>query len=92
MVLIICRQEDLIALTSAIARSYPTYSRRTSIKKSKQLQIEFMVIDSAQHKSNLNQIINQTEFELTGPKYLPVKHIGKQIGNIKMKYKMNITI
>jgi hypothetical protein len=42
---VICRHEDLIALASSIARSYPTYTRRSTIKKTKQLQIEFMVID-----------------------------------------------
>lgn len=37
----------MIPLASAIARSYPLYSRRTTMKKVKQLCVEFLVVDEA---------------------------------------------
>jgi len=47
VIVIVCRKEDMVALVSSIARNYPTYTRRTTAKKLKQLQIEFLLVENA---------------------------------------------
>ena len=65
--MIVCRKEDMVALVSSIARNYPTYTRRTTAKKLKQLQIEFLVVENG---------IVQHPTESAAGKTLSVKNIG----------------
>ena len=69
--MIVCREEDVVPLASAIARNHPTYSRRSTGKKTKQLQVEFLIFnDSAPRIADPSLIASV-------PHYLQLRHIGK---------------
>ena len=73
--MIVCREEDVVPLTSAIARNHPTYSRRSTGKKSKQLQVEFLIFNDS------SQTLADTGLVAQVPHFLHLRHIGNRFTN-----------
>lgn len=67
----------MIALASAIARSYPIFSQRTTLKKVKQLRVEFLVVDDYQPIS-LKEMKERMEGGLDMLPKRSLSHLGKE--------------
>ena len=68
----------MIPLASAIARSYPIYSQRTTLKKVKQLRVEFLVVEDYQPVS-LKEMKERMEGGLDMLPKRSLSHLG--LGN-----------